>query len=242
MSPAQSYSRNLLLQTMSAADYALLQPGMTRVTLELDQNLVEMQTPVLFVYFLETGIVSTVVEADGYTIEVGLVGREGMTGALVLLGADSGTERSFLQIDHATALRIATTDLLAAAARSETLRLLLLRYGRTQMIQVARTAASNAVHALPQRLARWLLMCHDRIEGNELALTHAFMAMMLGVRRSGVTVTLHLLESQHGIEARRGLVLIRDRARLEEIAGAAYGVPEAEYRRLLGPFGKSYVD
>ncbi|MBY2944520.1 winged helix-turn-helix domain-containing protein, partial [Rhizobium leguminosarum] len=87
-------------------------------------------------------------------------------------------------------------------------------------------------------LARWILMCHDRLEGNNLAITHEFLALMLGVRRSGVTNELHVLEGVHAIRSTRGNVRIVDREKLIEIAGGCYGVPEREYERLLGlPLG-----
>jgi DNA-binding transcriptional regulator YhcF (GntR family) len=89
------------------------------------------------------------------------------------------------------------------------------------------------------RLARWLLMCHDRLEGDELPLTHEVMATMISAQRSGVTVTLHTLEGAGMIRSTRGLVTIRDREKLAEIAGDGYAIPEARYRELIGPFGKS---
>ena len=97
---------------------------------------------------------------------------------------------------------------------------------------------SNAHHPVEARLARWLLMCHDRTDGHDLNLTHEFMGMMIGARRSGVPVTLHALEAAGMIRSTRSKVTIIDRALLEDIAGEAYGLPEAEYRRLVGPLGR----
>lgn len=238
MSPAQSFTRNLLLSRLDPADFALLQPDLERIDLSRGQELVRAGAPIPFLHFPEGGVISIVADSCDCTIEVGLIGREGVVGCAVLLGTDAGCDRSFVQIDMATALRIEVAPLLAAIERSARLRLVLLRYVQVLLVQAARTAACNAMNELPQRLARWLLMRHDRIDDDFMPLTHALMAMMLGVRRAGVTVTLHLLEGMKAIESRRGAVLIRDRARLEDIAGEAYGVPEAEYRRLLGPFGK----
>ena len=115
---------------------------------------------------------------------------------------------------------------------------LLMRYVQSLNVQASLTAASNAHYALPERLARWLLMCHDRSEGDGMELTHEFLSMMLAVRRSGVTVTLHTLEATGAIRSARGVVTVTNRERLEEIAGDAYGQAEAEYRRLIGPFGR----
>jgi CRP-like cAMP-binding protein len=114
----------------------------------------------------------------------------------------------------------------------------MLRFVQAMNVQAASTAAANAHYALPERLARWLLMCHDRVDGDHLDLTHDFMSMMLAVRRSSVTVTLHTLEGTQAIRAVRGTVTVLDRNRLEEIAGESYGEAETECRRLIGPFGK----
>ena len=91
------------------------------------------------------------------------------------------------------------------------------------------------------RLARWLLMCHDRIDGDEIALTHEFMGMMISAERSNVTVTLHILEGAGMIRSQRGRVIIRDRDKLEDLAADNYGMPEAEYRHLIGPIGRHSV-
>lgn len=170
-------------------------------------------------------------------VEVGLFGHEGMSGTPVILGA--GNRRTAPSSRSTGRRRWSSSEaLLQACGRSATLFGHLLRYSQTLAVQAALTAASNAHYDLPERLARWLLMCHDRVEGDRIALTHEFIANMLAVRRSGVTVTLHTLEGTGAIRSSRGLVTVTDRARLEEIAGDAYGEAEAEYRRLIGPFGK----
>jgi CRP-like cAMP-binding protein len=100
--------------------------------------------------------------------------------------------------------------------------------------QISFTALSNAVHNIDERLARWLLMCHDRVDGNEILLTHEFISLMLAVRRPSVTTALHILEGKKLIRAERGRITVRDRAGLESFAGDVYGKPEEEYRRLIG--------
>jgi CRP-like cAMP-binding protein len=233
----QSDCGNWLLRKLSSADFALLQPHLNRIDLKLRDYLFEPDTPIERVHFLEAGIASTVsLEEGGEQIETGLYGREGMSGAAVLLGAGQSPHASFMQLDGATSLVIASDQLIAAAENSGTLRNSLLRFVHTLSLQAAQTAAANAHYALPERLARWLLMCHDRVDGDDLPLTHEFMGMMLAVRRSGVTVTLHTLEGAGAIKSRRGVVTVTDRERLEEVAGDSYGGPEAEYRRLLGEF------
>ncbi|HEX8445983.1 MAG TPA: Crp/Fnr family transcriptional regulator [Sphingomonas sp.] len=238
--PSQSYTSNRLLNALTSEDFALLQPDLQRVPLTLRQVLIEADTPIEHVYFLEGGVGSMIaVEEDGDEIEVGIFGDEGLCGIPVILRAGQTPARALMQIGGGTALRIEAAALDIACRQSSDLQAVLLRFVQTAIIQAAQTAASNAHYALAERLARWLLMCHDRIRGDELELTHEFMAIMLAVRRSSVTVTLHQLEGTRAIQARRGLVTVLDRARLEEIAGSSYGAPEAEYRRLIGPFGRS---
>ncbi len=140
-----------------------------------------------------------------------------------------------------TALRIDAERYLDAIARSDTLHAALLRYVQTALVQSAQSMATNATQRVEARLARWLLMCHDRIDGDEIALTHEFMSMMIGAERSKVTITLHVLEGAGLIRAERGRIVIRDRGKLEELAGDGYGIPEAEYRRLIGPIGRASV-
>lgn len=111
---------------------------------------------------------------------------------------------------------------------------LFLRYVQAYQIQLAQSALSFGHFKMHERLSRWLLMCHDRIDGDELMLTHEFLSLMLGVRRSGVTDEVHILEGMGAIRASRGLIVIRDRQMLERISEGCYGLPEREYRRLIG--------
>ncbi len=235
---SQASTPNLLLRGLSADDYALLEPHFSRGALRRETNLFMPNEPIERVHFLEGGVASIVSEHD-QQIEVGIFGFEGMSGSSVILRAKQSPHHSFMQVDGTTSLRIASERLLDACEQSGALETMLLRYVQTLEVQGALTAAANAQYELPQRLARWLLMCHDRIEGDQIELTHEFMAMMLAVRRSGVTVTLHTLEGTGAIRSSRGLVTIRDRGRLREIAGSSYGGAEAEYARLIAPFGKS---
>jgi CRP-like cAMP-binding protein len=239
VSSPQKITSNLLLRAVGEADFALLEPYLERVQLKLKDPIFNPNEPITHVYFLEDGVASIVSEQeDGDQIEVGLHGREGMSGAAVILGAEQSPHASMIQVGNPAALVIPSDRLLAACEKSGSLRLLLLRYVQSLNVQAAMTAASNAHYALPERLARWLLMCHDRTEGDRIELTHEFLSMMLAVRRSGVTVTLHTLEATGAIRSARGVVTIANRSRLEEIAGDSYGQAEAEYRRLIGPFGR----
>ena len=239
MVPASSSTANSLLRALSEADFALLEPHLRPEQLKLKQPLFNPNEIIERVYFLEDGVASIVsVQEDGDEVEVGLYGREGMSGSPVIMGAEQSPHASMIQVGNPAAHWIESSRILAACDQSGSLRRLFTRYAQSLNVQAAMTAASNAHYALPERLARWLLMCHDRVDSDRLDLTHEFLSMMLAVRRSGVTVTLHTLEGTGAIRSSRGIVTITDRSRLEEIAGDSYGQAEAEYRRLIGPFGR----
>lgn len=241
--PDQSTSKNLLLATMLPEDFALLQPHLNRVDLDRGDVLVPANAPVDYVYFPEGGVVSIVSDTPGKgRTEVGIFGKEGMSATALLLGASDTPHESFVQVGETTALRIATDKYLATIEQSGTLRTMLLRYVQALMIQTAQSAATNAHQRVEARLARWLLMCHDRMDGDEISLTHDFMGMMIAAERSGVTVTLHILEGAGMIRATRGRVRILDRAKLTDLAGDGYGVPEVQYSKLVAPFGKGSGD
>ncbi|MGQ0534278.1 MAG: Crp/Fnr family transcriptional regulator [Caulobacteraceae bacterium] len=229
-----SGSPNRLLSALSATDLALLSPHLTRVPL-LTRALVEARDEVItHVYFIESGIVSVLARAgEKESIEVGLIGCEGVTGGGVILGDHRAPHEAFVQL-QGSAMRIATPALCEALAESRSLHQLLLRFVHVFNIQIAHTALANGRVKIEDRLARWLLMVHDRIEGDEALLTHELIAQMLGVRRPGVTDALHELERKGMIRSQRGVVRIVDREGLETLASGTYGVPEREYRRLIG--------
>ena len=129
----------------------------------------------------------------------------------------------------------AAADLLRLVEKSPSLRNILLRFVHVFMTQTAQTALVNGSSIIEERLSRWVLMCQDRLDAMEFPITHDFLSMMLGVRRSSVTDAVHLLEADLLIKATRGNIRILDRDRLVRAAGASYGVPEAKYRRLIGP-------
>ena len=238
--PNSGRTTNLLLAALSDDDLALLMPHATQVPLAREQVLVVPHQPIEHVYFPEGGIASIVSDMTGSgRTEAGIFGRDGVSATGLLLGTDRSPHETFMQVGGSTALRIDSDRYLAAIRQSESLRMTLLRYIQTSLVQSAQSTATNATHRIESRLARWLLMCHDRIDGDEIALTHEFMGMMISADRSNVTVTLHILEGAGLITSKRGRVIIRNREKLEEIAGDSYGVPEAEYRRLIAPFGRS---
>lgn len=225
-----TWTNNGLLKTLSEKDAALVRSRTELVTLDQDQLLFERHEPISHVYFFESGLSSEVVVATK-SIEVGCIGHEGCSGVPVLLGVGSSPHKAFMQAGG-TALRIASSDLREVIDSNRAVRELLLRYAHVFMIQIAATALADGRYDIEQRLARWILMCQDRL-GDKLPLTHDFLSLMLGVRRPSVTDALHKLEGNRAIRAERALIIVRDRAVLEETAGDSYGVPEAEYRRLI---------
>ena len=231
-------TRNLLLRRLSADDYALLRPLLDTIEVRKGDVLVRPNEPITCIHFPENCLASIVaISPEGQRIEAGLFGYEGMSGMPVVLGADRSPNETFIQIEGR--LRQLPVDALRDALdRSPTMLDLFLRFAQAMSVQTAHTALSNGLHGIAERLARWILMCHDRIEGDDLFLTHEFMSLMLGVRRPGVTTALHALEGRHLVRATRGRVTVRDRARLEAFAAGAYGVPESEYERLIAPLSK----
>jgi hypothetical protein len=166
-------------------------------------------------------------------VEVGHIGPEGLSGAHLFLGTASTPNQTFMQVAGRGA-KVASSVLLDLTVEAPLVREFFLRYVHSCEIQLAQSALANGRYNMNERLARWLLMCHDRLDGIDLPLTHEFLALMLGVRRSGVTNEIHILEGMGAIRATRGNVRVVDRRKLEEIAAGCYGVAEVEYERLLG--------
>ena len=232
MPPSASAARhNQLLASLKAADLALLRPALRPVELPLMTVLEEAGEPVKDVYFFQSGFAS-VVTGDKIPIEIGLIGREGMTGLCIVMHDDRSVNRTFMQAGG-TALTLSADRLRMALLDSPSLRASLLRYTHAFTVQTSQTALVNGRAKIEARLARWLLMAHDRFDQAPFPFTHHFIAMMLGVRRPGVTDALHVLEGHRLIKARRGQITVVDRKGLEAFADPSYGVPEAEYARLV---------
>jgi CRP-like cAMP-binding protein len=195
----------------------------------------EPAAPIEYVYFLQTGVGSVLARLDGQAFEVGLVGREGLIGAEVLLDAQRAPHAVIMQV-AGSGFRAPTTELLRLLSEDHALRTLFNHFIYTLLVQAQATAIANSRARLEERLARWLLMVHDRVDGNTLAVTHEYLAAMLGVRRATVTQTLHVVEGKQLIRARRGRIVVIDRPGLEALAGSSYGLPEREYERLVGDF------
>ena len=233
LSSARPY-RNRLLSAMSADDLALLAPHLEPKEFSLRQVFEEPNRPIKHAYFIERGFASVVAVGKGdRRVEVGLIGCEGVSGMPIVMGNDRSPHSTYAQLAGAS-YRIAAGMLRDLMQKSATLRGLLLKFAHVFMVQTGQTALANGRAKLEDRLARWLLMSHDRVEGDHIPLTHEFLSVMLGVRRPGVTVALNLLERRALLRTMRGQIQLMDRAGLEKIAANSYGVPEAEYRRLIG--------
>jgi CRP-like cAMP-binding protein len=202
---------------------------------EVSQRQVLQRTdePITSVYFPESGWVSMLcVLADGAAAEIGLVGREGMIGLPLLLGSDRGSAEGMVQ-SPGTMMRMEARVFLAELDRTPVLRTILLRYTLVLYEQVSQTAACNGHHALDQRLARWLLMGHDRADGDDFPMTQEFLALMLCVHRPGVTLAARYFQQAGLVRYAHGRITITDRAGLEEAACECYAAVRTKFARLL---------
>jgi hypothetical protein len=223
---------NRLLQSISQADFALLSPELSSVSLAPLKPLETADEVPRLIYFPEGSVASVVAKfRSKKDFEVGLIGWEGMTGTSVLDGAPSPFD-CYVQFEGRAKV-MGTKALVAAVNASQTLRAGLSLYAHSLSVQTAYTALASAHAPIPERLARWLVMIEDRIEGQAFEVTHELLCIMLGVRRSGVTVALHELEGEGLIKSTRGHVEILDRSGLIARAGNAYGKAERSYDELL---------
>jgi len=224
--------RNRLLASLSKQDAARVWRHLQPIDLPVRRVLFEASAPISSVYFLECGFASVVAKTpSGAALEVGIIGREGMVGVPVIFGQRRSPHECYVQISgHGFTM---TADALwREMVRKWSFADALLKFAYAFLVQVTHSALANGRFTIEQRLARWLLMAHDRVEGDEVALTHEFLAMMLGVRRAGVTDVLHILEDKGAVESARRRVIILSRAGLERIAGDCYGLPESELAHL----------
>lgn len=225
---------NLLLNALHRSSLARIQAGLEFVRLSAGEILIDAAASNDWLYFVEDGLVSIVSEyGSGRLIEVGMIGREGVFDPGVILGDDLAAFRGTVQVEGA-AYRLPRDMFRQAMAADNSFSSLMLKYARTFELQVAATASANGRALLEERLARWLIMVHDRTDSQILHITHEFLSQMLCTRRPGVTVALQLLEGKGLIASTRGQVEIRNREGLIEVANGAYGSAESQYARLLG--------
>ena len=226
--------RNTLLDRLNDNDFALISPHLVPVNLPIRQPLARANVAVEQVYFLETGIASIVTcSPSDSPIEIGVIGREGVVNVSALLDSDQSPNDCYVQAaghGHMVAVPI-IRDLML---RSAGLRVSLLNSVHVFMCQAASTVLSNGRGTVERRLARWLLMAHDRLDGDTVVLTHDFLGLMLGTRRAGVTVALQALGRRGVVERQRGRITILHRQALIDLAGDFYGTAEAEHARLFG--------
>ena len=223
--PSRSQTANRILSRLSPEDFGLLEPHLEAVDLPVRTRLEERKRKIDQVYFMESGFASVVANGHDTSIEVGIIGREGMTGLPILLGHDRAQHETFIQL-AGKGLRIAAADLQRAQDASMTLHRAMLSYVYAFLQQTTTTALANGRSTIEQRLARWLLMAHDRADGDDLRLTHEFLGMMLATHRPGVTIAVQALERAGFISARRSNITILKRKTLEKYSDGAYVRPE----------------
>jgi CRP-like cAMP-binding protein len=229
----QSATRNRILGALPEADFKLIAPSLARVSLEDGETLFHAEDVISHVYFVEGGLISLLSALeDGASIEVGMTGREGVAGVSVLLGADTSVHTALVQTGG-EALRMRAGDAREAFRRSEALRNRVLNYTRLLLAYASQTAACNTIHTVEERLARWLLVARQRLESDRLPLTQEFLSHMLGVRRSGVTVAIGILQRAGLIEHRRGHVEVVDAEGLRAAACECAAVMTHELNQFL---------
>ena len=230
-SPAPNHNR--LLACLSGEELELLRPHMEQVQLFHGDSIIEPHVPIKDIYFPTTCLLSMVTTMeDGSTIESGSIGREGMSGIPVLLDAKETTMPTFVQIPGES-IRIKAETVKEVYNRGGALKKILNRYIHTVIIVGSQSTACNRLHNIEARLARWLLMSSDGVGSDEVNLTHEYLAVMLGVRRAGVSEAAAKLQERNLIRYNRGNVLILERESLENSACECYHVVKTEYDRLL---------
>lgn len=230
MNPRAHTYKNRILAALPAAEMSRPTPHLSRMTLKLEQTLLDGRAK--YAYFMEQGMASVVATLEnGTTVEVGVIGIDGVVGIPILLGTDTAPWRTFIQIEG-EGFRIAASLLKEEFERPGELRTKLQKYIQAFLVQTAQTAVCNRLHNIEERRARWLLTCHDRMESDRLRLTHDFLGQMLGAPRTTVTLSAGILQRAGFIRYSRGVVTIRNRSALEKTACECYRVVLSEFQRL----------
>jgi CRP-like cAMP-binding protein len=225
---------NHVLEGLMVEDRQLLAAHLEPIDLPLRFQIELPNRPIEYAYFPTDGLMSVVAMGDrNHQIEVGIIGCDGMSGHSVIMGSKQSPNSVYMQV-AGCGLRIPTSSLQAAATQSVTLQQSLLPHVQSFMVQASFTALANGRAKTDARLARWLLMASDRLSTERLPLTHEFLAIMLGVRRAGVSIALQQFVELGLIDNDRGGIIVRNRKALEEMADGFYGIPEAEQERLTG--------
>ncbi len=225
---------NRLLSLLTDEDYERLRPHLSVAVLEYRKNLYEASRPIHHVYFPIDGVASMVITTtNGASAEVGTIGNEGMVGLPICLGDREAASSVYVQVPG-TGLAMDAGIFRNELTRSPTLNLVMLRYAHAFFNQVAQSAACAHLHRVEQRCCRWLLMTRDRMLSGDFLLTHEFLGMMLGVRRTTVTDVMGSLQKTGLIRYRRGHVTILDQQALHSRACECYDISRLEFDRLLG--------
>ena len=233
MPPSSPRPANRLLASLPAASFESLRPHLEPVELSLRDVLFNVDVPIEHVYFPEDMVVSILgVMPDGTAVEVATVGREGMVGLPVFLGAERTSSHAMVQVPG-RAHRVEARTFRDQSRRSVGIRDVLDRYTQAMFTLLAQGAACNRLHSIEERCARWLLLTQDRVGADSFPLTHQFLSQMLGVRRAGVSEVAAELQREGLLTYRRGYITIQDRARLEAASCECYGVIRSEFSRLL---------
>jgi len=224
--------KNRILASLSKAEISRLSQHMSPVDLPAGKTLLDPGEEITHAYFLETGLASVVVAmADGTMVETGITGNDGLVGFPVLLGTKTMPTRTFMQIPGA-GYKIKANHVIEEFERVGTLHKMIQRYFQAHLVLTGQTAACNRLHDIAERLARWLLMCHDRMEADTFAITHEFLGHMLGTPRSTVTLAAGILNKSGLIAYSRGKVFVKDREGLEKAACECYQTIRKEFDRL----------
>jgi CRP-like cAMP-binding protein len=228
-------TQNRLLTAMSQDLLDKLAPALKQVVLKRGERLHEPGDVINDFYFPLNCVLSiTITMKDGTTAETGLVGQREMIGINAFMGGRETTQTTYIVQVAGNAMKLDAQILRKEFDSNQELRDVMLRYTQAFIAQISQTTACNSLHRLDQRLARWLLEVHDRVEGDELGLTQEFIADMLGVRRAGVTQTAQALQEKGLIQYQRGQIRVLNRAALEDYACECFHVVKSEYNRLLG--------
>jgi len=232
--PERGRPLNRLLAALPPADYQRVLPSLRLIPMKFKQVLQKHGEKITTVYFPWGGVCSIVnVMRDGRMVEVATVGREGMIGITAFLGGDLPPGETFIQVPDGDGQAMPVEAFRAEVARNGPFRDIMNRWAQALTAMIMQSTACNGLHSVEERCARWLLMTHDRVDGNEFQLTHEFLAIMLGVRRPSVTVVMGALHHAGVIDHGRKLTRIVDRRGLEAASCECYGVVKAQFDRLL---------
>ncbi|MEH2170721.1 MAG: Crp/Fnr family transcriptional regulator [Nostoc sp.] len=227
-------TENVLLTALPPEVYKRIESKMEQVELSSGEILNRPGEAIEEVYFPLTCLISvTITMMDGSTVEAGVVGSREMVGINAFMGGEETTQTQYIVQVPGKAVKMKAHLLLNEFDTNKSLRDVMLKYTQAYIAQISQNVACNRTHTIEKRMARWLLESSDRLYSDEVSLSHEFLSHMLGVRRSGVTETAHILEKKGLIQCGRKKIKTIDRQGLEDAACECYGVIKEEYDRLL---------